>query len=173
MAAGCHIVTARQQSSKRWLKSEGGEHVAGEVLPRRTLRLTTIEIDDLCTACHPDDHQLSVPIGDRRVPAERDVVEFVAILGLALRRHCVPSEHEQPLRLGDRQRAPEHCVDQTEGGRRRADGETEREHGSRRRRAVLFQLPRREDHVGEQRLQPRPATLIAQRIHRLRRAADV
>jgi hypothetical protein len=134
------------------LKSEHRKDVAGKVLSRRALCFATLELDRLRAASHANDHQLGALADERRISAEGNVVELIAILGLALRRDFVPRQCEQSLRLGNRQRAPQHRVDQTEGGRRRADGETEREDRGGGGRAMSAQLPDGKHDVREDRL---------------------
>ena len=140
--------------------------IARDELPQDPLGLLAVSNRRVLRARHADHHDVShareqITIGD-----EGGVVEVLARVGLAAGIHVADLQVEQAVGIGHGQRAQEHRVHDAEGGDRRADGQPQRENGRRADCAMPGNLAPTEDRVGLQRVEPREAALIAQRLER-------
>ena len=160
------VVGRPDQAAKRRRQAERAEHIARDELPQDPLGLLAVSNRRVLRARHADQQDVGhareqIAIGD-----EGGVVEVLTRVRLAAGIHVADLQVEQAVGIGNWQRTQQHCVHDAEGGDRCADGEAQREHGRRADRAMPGNLAPTEDRVGLQRVEPREAALIAQRLER-------
>ena len=172
VAHDCHrtgadgVVGRPYQTAKRRRQAERAEHIARDELPQDPLGLLAVPDRRVLRARHADDHDVGHAREQVTIGHEGWVVEVLARVRFAAGIHEAELHVEQAVGIGHWQRTQQHRVHDAEGGDRRADGEAQRENGRRADRAVPGNLAPAEDGVGLQRVEPREAALIAQRLER-------
>ncbi len=166
MAAGRDVVGRPEQAAEGRLEAERRERVAGQVLSQRDLRIPAGLHDHRLARQEADHHQVRVRANRAGIVAVGRVVEVVAGVDLLVRVEEGRGDGEETIGIGHRQRSEQQRVDQPERGGGGADRQAERQDRGRRRGAMPLQLAPSEDDVSPERVEPRQATLVAQRVHR-------
>ena len=130
MCSGCCIVIGHEQAAEGRFQPEHSKEVTGNILPVDPLRPDGGPNDRVPRCGDTDYHQIRA-VGDYfPVPPERRVVEHIGIVRASIAVAVISRQEEEALRVGHRQGAQQHRINEAERRGRGANRQGKRENRS-------------------------------------------